>query len=77
MQYRLTITGVKLGLHLLLSWVPRLVEGELCFEGDLVDLDEEDDDTNSILAERFTTGPVVERVNGVIVKTRRTGQAEP
>ena len=52
------------------SWVPRLVEGELCFEGDLVDLDEEDDDTNSILAERFTTGPVVERVNGVIVKTR-------
>ena len=52
------------------SWVPRLVEGELCFEGDLVDLDEEDDDTNSILAERFMTGPVVERVNGVIVKTR-------
>ena len=52
------------------SWVPRLEGDELCFEGDLVDLDEGDDDTNSILAERFTTGPVVERVNGVTVKTR-------
>ena len=52
------------------SWVPRLVKGELCFEGDLVDLDDEDDDTNSILAERFTTEPVVERLTGFIVRTR-------
>ena len=53
------------------SWVPRLVDDELCFEGDLVDLDEEDeDDSNSILAERFTTGPIIERLNGVIIKTR-------
>ena len=52
------------------SWLPRLVDDELCFEGDLVDLEDEDDDSNSILAERFTTGPIIERLNGVIIKTR-------
>ena len=55
------------------SWVPRLVGGELCIEGDLLDPDEDDDDyssINSIVAERFITGPVIDRVNGVMVKTR-------
>ena len=55
------------------SWVPRLVDGELCIEGDLLDLDEDDDDDCSInmtMAEKFTTGPVIGRVNGVMFKTR-------
>ena len=51
-------------------WVPRLVNDELCIEGDLLDLgDDEDGDTNSITTERFTTGPLVDRVNGVIFRT--------
>lgn len=28
------------------SWVPRLVDGELCIEGDLLDLDEQDDNSS-------------------------------
>jgi len=54
------------------SWVPRLVDGELCIEGDLLDPDDDDDycSINSIVAERFITGPVIARVNGVMFKTR-------
>ena len=53
------------------SWVPRLVDGKLCIEGDLLDFDEDDDacSVNTTMAEKFISGPVIDRVNGVMFKT--------
>ena len=53
---------------------PRLVDGELCIEGELLNLDDEDDgdndDTNSIRTESFITGPIIQRINSRMIKTR-------
>ena len=63
-QYDRDMQPQDLNSAYIYSWVPRLVDGELCIEGDLVDLDDEDDDTNSILAERFTFELVFDELLG-------------